>query len=250
MPRARRQDDPTRSKPLSLEALREYGAFEGFQAPGAFDPEGTWTHTYRIWLVGTGRDHDRGSLRIERGAPANGSTTLDVALTVRQAAGTTQDTKAKVECRTDPLCTPTSWQMSSMILDAQGQPIEATKVEQSAIVGSEGVEVTTGDVTSLRKVPRPFTSNWSLFDAVQRLPGEAAKPLQFTLLEDLELVKRGQRLSFRETVEFDFGGGAQVLHGYDQVGEGILPYHYWVDEHSRLLVVISGIRAYILDSTT
>jgi len=249
MPRARRQDDPTRGEPLSLEALKEYGAFQGFQAPGSFDPEGAWTHTYRIWLVGGGRDRDRGSLRIERSALANGAVTLDVALTVKQAAGNTQDTRAKVECRADPLCAPTSWQMSSVILDAQGQPIEATKVEQSATVGSEGVEVTTGGVTSVRKIPRPFTSNWSLFDAVQRLPGEAAKPLQFALLEDLELVKRGQRLSFRESTEFDFGGGTQTLRGYHQIGEGILPYHYWVDEPSRLLIVISGIRAYILGST-
>ncbi len=249
MPRARRQDDPARTKPLSLQALQEYGAFEGFQAPGSFDREGAWTHAYRIWLVGQARQRDRGSLRIERAAPANGSATLDVALTVRQAVGTTQETKAKVECRTNPLATPTSWQMSSVVLDAEGQPIEATKVDQTAVVGSKGAEVTTGDVTSLRKVPRPFTSNWSLLDAVHRLPGDEMKPLQFTLLEDLELVKRGQRLSFRESVEFDFGGGTQALHGYHQIGEGILPYHYWVDEHNRLLVVISGIRAYILDST-
>jgi hypothetical protein len=248
MPRARRQDDPTRGKPLTIQALKEYGAFEGFTAPGSFDPAAAWTHTYRIWLVGGGRDRDRGSLRIARGAPVNGSLALDVALTVKQAAGTTQDTKAKVECRADPLCTPVSWEIASVLLDGDGQPIEATKMEQRAAVGSKGIEVTTGDVTSLRRVPRPFTSNWSLFDAVQRLPGEQTKPLEFALLEDLELVKKGQRLSFREQIEFDFGGGAQTLRGYHQIGEGILPYHYWVDEHGRLLVAISGVRAYILGS--
>ena len=35
MPRARRQDDPTRKQPLTIQALQEYGAFESFAEPGA-----------------------------------------------------------------------------------------------------------------------------------------------------------------------------------------------------------------------
>ena len=249
MPRGRRQQDTTRLQPLTLAALGEHGAFEDFAAPGSLDPEGQWAHTYRIWLVGRRRQGEASSLRVARSAPADGTVTLSVAVSITQSAGTTHETKAKIECRTDALCAPLSWQMSSVVIDAEGQPIEDSKIEQLAVVGSNGVEVTIGDSVSVRKVPEPFTSNWSLFEAVQRLAGPATKPLTFTLLEDLDLVKENQRLSFRESVEFDFGGGPVRLQGYQQIGAGILPCHYWVDEHHRLLVALSGIRAYILDTT-
>jgi hypothetical protein len=249
MPRSRRQDDPTRKQPLTLAALLEYGAFEGFAAPGGFDPEAAWTHTYRIWLVGAARQRESGSLRLARSAPTNGTVTLEVAVSIKQAAGTTQQTRAEITCRTDRLCTPSAWEIDSVILDGEGQPIEASKIEQSAVVRSKDIQVTIGEAVSVRRVPRPFTSNWSLFDALQRLPGPEMEPLEFTLLEDLDLVKRNHRLSFRESIDLDFGAGPLQLHEYQQIGEGLLPYHYWVDEHHRLLVAVSGVRAYILGST-
>jgi len=249
MPRGRRQQDATRLQPLTLAVLGEQGVFEDFTAPGSFNPDGPWAQTYRIWLVGRRRQDEVSSLRLTRSAPADGTVKLDVAARITQSGGTTHETKATLECRTDALCTPLSWRMSSVVLDSEGQPIEDSQIEQEAVVEGEGVKVTIGESTSVRKPPAPFTSNWSLFDAVQRLAGPATKPLTFTLLEDLDLVKENQRLSFRESVEFDFGGGAVPMHGYQQIGRGILPYHYWVDGHHRLLVAFSGIRAYILDTT-
>ena len=64
----------TRSRPLTLAALEEYGALSGFQPPtGPFDPQGAWKHTYRIWMVASGGFtpkptdmHYRGYVEIDR----------------------------------------------------------------------------------------------------------------------------------------------------------------------------------------
>ncbi|MFQ6130725.1 MAG: hypothetical protein ACE5R4_01695 [Armatimonadota bacterium] len=247
MPRAK-QDDSTRTRPLTIPALREYGALDAFSAPGSFDPGGEWTHTYRIWLVGSRGRREMGSLRLERTAGGD-AVVLDVAQSVKQATGSVHETNARIQCRPNQLCSPLSWRIESVLLDADGRPLETTRVEQTAAVHDGAIEIVHGDTSSVRKVPRAFTSNWSLFEAVQRLPGAKTRPLRFALLEDLDLLKKGQRLSFQETATFELGGKALRLDGYHQTGRGVLPYHYWVDEHRRLLVAISGIRAYILDST-
>ena len=43
-----------------------------------------------------------------------------------------------------------------------------------------------------------------------------------------------------------FGGVTQTLTGYEHLGEGILPTHYWVDEQGRMIVSFAGLRAFIL----
>lgn len=246
---AKRKSDMTRTRPLTLAALRQYGAFEGLSLPtGRFDPNGQWKHTYQIWLVGGGKQRVRGFLRLERASARGGnSVLLKVDMSVLQAAGAVHHTKATLRCAADSLATPRSWQIESTILDASGKPIEATGVTESASAKDGKIEVTAGTQTFVRKVPQVFTSNWSLFDVVQRLPGKEAKPLEFALLEDLDLVKKRQRLSYWKTMNLELGGKTLRLHGYQQIGNGILPYQYWVDDQRRLLFAISGTRAYIFD---
>ena len=137
--------------------------------------------------------------------------------------------------------------MESQILDADLKPIEVTKVKEKAIVRDGKVKTTAMGRSFEREISSGFTSNWSLFDAVQRLPGEETSTLDFTLLEDLDLIKDRQQLSYWQSAEFGFGESICPLVGYQHTGQGILPYQYWVDEHNRLLFVISGIRAYIFD---
>jgi hypothetical protein len=126
--------------------------------------------------------------------------------------------------------------------------VAATRVTHTAVVKGDAVAAQFGSHKRMSKVPAPFTSNWSLFDAVQRLSGKGAAPLRFAVLEDLDLVKPNQRLTFVEGTSVAVGEGRQLaLSGYERIGEGILPYHYWVDEQHRLLFVLSGPRAYLYD---
>jgi len=246
---AKRKDDASRTMPLTLAALRQHGALEDLSLPvGRFDPRGEWRHTYQIWLVGNRARRIGGVLQLGRSAAAgNGSVTLKVDMSVVQLAGTIHRTKATLQCAADPLATPRSWQIESTIVDSSGKPLDVTTVAESARVKDGTIEVTAGTRKFVRNVARVFTSNWSLFDAVQRLSGEETKPLEFALLEDLDLLKEGQRLSYWKTMDFELGGRTLRLHGYQQIGNGILPYQYWVDDQHRLLFAISGVRAYLFD---
>jgi hypothetical protein len=242
----KRRQDITRTQPLTLAALREYGELDGFRAPGSFAPDGQWKHTYRIWLVNR---RDYGFLSIERRPSSDGgSVTLDVEVSVQQAAGTVHQTRSRIQCADNALSTPQSWEIESEILSSDLQPIEVTRVREDAKVKGGKLSITAAGRSLNREIPAVFTSNWSLFDAVQRLPGKEAPTLEFALLEDLDLLKQRQRLSYWQSTGIDIGvdgGDSLQLTGYQQIGAGILPYQYWVDDQHRLLFAISGIRAYI-----
>ncbi len=98
------------------------------------------------------------------------------------------------------------------------------------------------------KAPKAFTGSWLLFDVVQRLSFDT-KPIQFDMLDDLERLKSRQRIAPGPTVEITVGGHHLSLHSFEQTGEGILPYCYWLDDQHRLLMAVGGLRAFIWDPT-
>jgi hypothetical protein len=209
------------------------------------DPKGSWKHSYAIWLEDEGDPN--GYIEIQREASAAG-VSLAIDSVVTQTTGTAQTTKAKILCAADLLCTPKSWQVESAFLGVSGQPMAATRLTLSAAVKGSVIESQSGKRRRQTKAPLPFTSNWSLFEAIQRLPGSGMTPLRFALLEDLDLVKPNQRLSFCGKTTVSVAGGKHLeLSGYEQTGDGVLPFHYWVDEQRRLLFALSGTRAYIWD---
>ncbi len=242
--------DQARGRPLTLESLKAYGALRGFAPPaGAFDPAGPWQHTYRLWLVGSPMNRYRGFVEIRRGAPAgDGTVGMEVSRHLLMSHHPALHvTTVKLKCATDALCTPRSWTLQAETRDIDGKPIALSRVAESASVKGKAVEVTRGDRRFVRPVPTPFTSDVCLFDAVQRLPRDKTRPLTFALLQDMDEVKEDQRLSYRERIRFELGKEASALDCYQQIGRGILPYRYYVDGQGRLLLAISGTRAYILD---
>ena len=254
---------------MPLSALAEGGFLEGFSPPTeALDPSGAWKHTYDICLTDGkppaqrigGRPADsfggppgqRGFLSVERAPAADGKpVALAVEVQVLQTTFAVQLTKAKIQCANDALSTPQSWQIESVLLSADTQPIAETKIAERATVKEGRIEVETinapNDVRRSRtmKVPAPFTANWCLFDAVQRLPWKDMSPLPFAMLEDLDLLKEGQRLYLHGPLSLTVNDKELPLTEYVQIGEGILPYHYGVDGQRRLLFVAGGRRLYI-----
>jgi hypothetical protein len=71
--------------------------------------------------------------------------------------------------------------------------------------------------------------------------------LSFDLLEGMSLSKTGQRLSYRGTFPVKAGTESTSLHCFSQLGHGILPCEYWLDDRHRLLTVTSMNKAYILN---
>lgn len=231
----------SREQPLSLEALEQFGVFKHFSPPtGRFDPRGPWRQAYSIWVVGM---DTTGYLELERSAA-----TLKVRMAVSQSAASLQHTEVAIDCADDTLGTPRAWRLNAWLDGLDGKPVPFTKVSVEAELKDGTLARKVGSRTATRPVPSPITSNWSLFDAVQRLPGAQTQPLSFALLEDLDLVKTEQKLTFRERKKVELNGQALTLDRFDHIGHGVLPWHYYVDSEHRLLVAISGQKAYVFDA--
>jgi len=231
----------TRTRPFSPEALSAWGELAGFSPPGPFEPEGEWRHTYEILLAGRGR---RGYLTVARATGPGGGARLEVEQALRQAAGATWCTRATLDCSADPISSPRAWSLESVVLRADA-PLDVATVREEGAVTEGVLRVTAQGRTRERPLGNPFTSDWSLFDAVQRLPRKDTESLSFDLLERLDLLKPDQRLGYRREEQLELDGGVLPLTGYQQIGRGLLPVQYWVDEHCRLLLVMTGPRAYI-----
>lgn len=245
MARKKAKVDFARTRPLSLEFLRALGALEGFVAPaGRFDPNGEWEARYRLWMVQSSQGG--GCLHLRR-QPGDDGVRLRVELAVAEVDGYLRRTQADLHCAADALCTPRAWQLSSQSIGFDGRTIPGTELSETGAIRDGVLEVRFGRRSRKQKLPGAATSNWSLFDVVQRLAGEKTRPLTLALLEEMDLVKPGQRLCFREMKDFELGGRKLRLCGYHQVGRGVLPWQYWVDEQGRLLLAFSGVRAWVRD---
>jgi len=180
-----------------------------------------------------------------------------------------------VEGKADGLATPIRWQAQSCVHDTEDKPIEDTRLQETGEAGERGPRVKVGGKTARVSVEGPFTFDWCLFEAVQRLPGEALEPLAFTLIDRLSReAKAEQRLAFRTAATVELGGKrvwreekqtleagavyrpvparegatATALRAYNQTGRGILPVVYWVNEQGRLLFALSGLIGYVLNA--
>ncbi len=261
----------TRSRPLTLAALEEYGALAGFVAPrGEFDPQGPWKHPYRLWLVASGGlapkpadVHYRGFMEIRREPlPEGKGIALRVHQSILQQTPGVHETSVRMTCAADALVQPRRWQLSHSVRDAGLRPIPQAQLRQRGVV-SEGpvgripvgripvdevtVRIEHDDHVTTFRAPVPLSTNWSLFDAVQRMPRREAPPREFAMLQECDLLKPAQQITYRGAGEHTLGGNTVGLHHWQQVGRGILPYNYYTDDQGRLLLALAGLRAYVFD---
>ncbi len=219
--------------PVLLGELKALGKLP--QTPADFKPDGNWVNSYRICTCHGYREsgnQDVGSLRIERLADrANETFTLKVNQRINQTDGLTNIVDVVVKCRNNQLASPTQWEVSSRFIGADGREIAKLQSKDSS--------ATTESVG--RK-----TSDWCLFELVQRLKFDKSIDLAFELLEGLSIAKQDQRLKYRGAETAKLGDRQARLHCFSQIGRGILPTEYWLDDNHRLLIVCSMNKAYIL----
>ncbi|MHC5035147.1 MAG: hypothetical protein ACYTFZ_08935 [Planctomycetota bacterium] len=221
---------------------------------GEFDPTGEWEHTYDVLPIygsySKSSEEHKGELCLKRQPLPDGGFRLSVESVVKfidwgHHPTKTQRTTAEIRCAADALATPLQWQLESAAIGAEGKPHALSKMKESGALRDGTVELSVPGGTRAIKVAEGMTSNWTLFDAVQRLSGGAPPAGGFDMLEDLRLLRVGQALRLDGAVEVRMGGQAAGLHGYRQIGEGILPIHYWLDDQERLLFALGGVRAYV-----
>ncbi len=224
----------------------------------SFDPKGAWEHTYDVFPIYGALDiagnawseRHKGKLRVRR-EPASGGegvrlnvfsevTFLDLGTLPTKY----QRTSAVIACRDDELATPMHWELTSTAIGKEdGRPRPLSEMQETGRIQREKVELQQGAGNRSFPVGERVATNWGLFDAVQRLSEELH--LNFTMLEDLRLVRREQRLVPEAPVEVAFANRTVTLRGFRQTGEGVLPIHWWRDEHGRVLLALGNVRAYI-----
>jgi len=222
--------------PLTLELLHELAVVSQFPPVSEdFDPKGDWVNTYRIWTCHGYREsgnQDVGLLTIQRITQSEDSFTLKVRRHVVQVDGLVNVIEATIKCRNNLLACPIRWEISSRFLGPDNKPLPELAHKETGRA-PEAVDESTAD--------------WCLFEAVQRLAFNEQTSLRFDLLEGLTLAKPDQHLDYRGAHQVKIGNKYVRMHCFQQLGHGILPYEYWLNESHRLLAAISLHKAYILD---
>ena len=238
--------------PLTPVMLGELGALNRIPAlSNGFRPDADWVSTYRIWTCHGYREsgnEDEGFLRVARTGGTQGEPfTLKIDQEILHDGANLHSIHAEIQCSSDPLASPSRWQLSSRLIGFDGKSRRGLGMRERAQIEGGSLKITIDDRTFERNVSVPMTADWCLFEAIQRMPAEDEKIGPFDVLEGLSVVRAEHRLSYRglDQLKVDSLGGR--LHRFEQLGRGTLPYEYWLDDHHRLLIVVTGARAYILD---
>jgi len=239
--------------PLTPVLLAELGALDEFpRMPKDFDPRGDWVNTYRIWTCHGYREsgnYNVGFVRIRRAASKSKEEfMLFVHQQVVQVDGILNVINARMIYLNDQLASPIEWYLSSRFANPDGRDVSELGTEETVLIKGNVMSVKAGGRSFKRKVAGRLSCDWCLFEAVQRLKFDKKSSLAFDMLEPLSLLKEGQRLSYRGAHPMKIGSKDVSLHCFHQLGHGILPYEYWLDEKHRLQVVTSMNKTYILDN--
>jgi hypothetical protein len=233
---------------LFRDVLRDYRP-----PTGPFDSSGHWLHDYKLYTVVNGDipvPPVRGTLRIERVPQTAGGAILNVNYEKTSRYAGVHTIRATVVCAGDDLSTPVKWD-STYRAAAPAHPLKMSlEFQESGVARDGAIIITRGSERKKLLLPAVYTSDWALFDAVQRMARQEGAGRQFTLLDD-DAPKANQVLAFYQSVELkDRWPGAPTVrvHGFLQTGDGIPPQVYWVDDRGELLFLISGLNAFVLDA--
>ena len=237
--------------PLTPTLLEELGALS--KSPPSsedFKPDGNWVNTYRIWTCHGYRqsgNQNVGFVRLKRIPDSDKAFALNVHQEVVETDGMLNVIDADIKCLNNELASPVQCNLTSRIIGPDRKQRPELGTEEKVLINGNVMSVETGGHTFKRKVSSQLACDWCLFDAIQRLKISKEPALAFDMLEGLSLLKKDQRLSYRGLYPMKIGGENIPLHCFVQLGSGILPCEYWLDDHHRLLAVTSMNKAYILD---
>jgi len=228
-------------------------ALRRFEPPkGDFDPAGSWEQTWQVCTLAGRAAAVRpvGRLTLRRGV--SGKTARLNVTYRRNVTGGRQEVTGTLEGPADdPLAAPRRWSFRIRLFDTKGQPIPGTDIARRAAFADGRITVADATETRTLDPAGPYTVNWSLFDAVQRLPGGKTPAHTFTLIDHFDQAKSGTTLAFRREMDVQVAGGRAIAtRAYEQLGRGNVPWVYWTDASGRLLWVVAGLEGYVRETAT
>lgn len=215
-----------------------------------FDPSGRWQQSYAMFVNQHEKGMKLGEFSLERAVEGGQNFALTVQARRFGNSGFSQFQHAEIRCRTDALATPVSWVFDTkMARDAGDQPYLDSGRRRSAAVANGALAVRDKWRTCKTPIDGPYSNEWTLLEAVQRLPGERTKYLDFTLIDEYDAPQPGHRLAYRTQAQVTLQNGPAQLTGYYDLGHAVVPTVYWVDKHHQLLFVCTGLMVYALSAT-
>ena len=219
--------------------LFDEGKLDVILPSGNFDPEKNWEQTWRIWLP-------------YRGKPGNGSGFISVKKVVGEDASVVNysveqaisennkwlhHTKVDIDAKNNEQGTPIGWKSSTEYFSApsKGRDENISSYNENSDLAVENA----GDDICI---------SFTLLDTVQRMSVKGIEQLNFTLLDEGDKLKKNHILRYKGESQINIGGQLTDVKTYEQLGEGMLPWMYYVDMSGRLLLAISGMRVLVSDT--
>ncbi len=236
-------------KPLPSPLNFIQGVLANFVPPDEkFNPDGEYSLSYKLLsMAGGGAGGHAGDLSFHKNPISKNEAVMDLNYT-KFGVSCKQKFTAEIRFKTNELDSPIKYKYESKLVDMKGKLFENSELSKFATLKNNSVEIVCKNKKRKTKSQNPFALSWLLFDAVQKLPRKKFDPLKFTLIDHFDQIKPDNRISFHGSIVIDIPKKKNLkLHVYDQLGDGIVPIIYYVDDSGRLLFVVSGIEVYIIN---
>ncbi|MGC8541781.1 MAG: hypothetical protein ACP5QA_14305 [Phycisphaerae bacterium] len=228
------------------------GLLEHYTPPpvAGFAPAGNWKHEYTMYLLDPQVSIKSGAFTLERFLKGTQHFAMTVQMRAFGISGFSLFQHAVLQCRTDTLAAPVSWEFETKMSRRPGdKPYLLTGRHRSAKVSDGYLMIRDKLATSRTMIHGPYSNEWTLLEAVQRLPGESMKQIHYTLIDEYDTPQPDHSLAFRTRAKMSVANGPLHLVGYYDLGRAVIPTVYWVDQHGRLIFVCTGLVVYALAAT-
>lgn len=225
---------------------------ENYAPPSAagFISTGKWRQDYIMFLVQPTVTRAVGRFSIDRVSRGPDNFVLTVRTQRVGSSGYSQFQHAEMHCRTDLLSSPVSWLFDTkMALTPEDKPYLLSGRRYSASVKNGTLLIRDNLRTSRTAINGLYSNEWTLLEAVQRLPRHSSVSIDYTLIDEYDTPQPGHRLAYRTRAKVNLQSGPEDLIAYYDVGHAVVPTVYWIDTHDRLLFVCTGLMVYALTAT-
>ena len=216
---------------------------------GQFNPEGSWSHSYSMYVLIPRAAIMVGEFTLVRRPEGPDGFTLNVQTRRFSVSGFSQFQRAEIHCKSDALASPVSWQFDTKLaMNASDPPyLESGRARSGAV--RDGVLMIRDNIRTARSpLPGAYGNEWTMLEAVQRLHREKTPTMDYTLIDEYDMPQPGHNLRYQDQLTVPLKNGPLKLHSYCDIGRAVIPTTYWVDEHNRLVFVCTGLQVYALNA--
>lgn len=142
-----------------------------------------------------------------------------------------------------------SWEGQSMIspVDSEKPYLNSEKKIMGKVTGKNVVLKENGKESKLTLSSGNLTWKWGMIDMVRIMASKNIQSLEFSTLDEMDVIYPKQKVSFRKSKMLTTGEGEKVnFKVFDLIGDGVIPTVYWVDQFGRVVFIVTGLEAYML----